>query len=525
MTPRAATRCGSACALQRPAHSLTGSPGVSRQPPVAFSGPPLTDEQKVIIDRARTGESLRVLALAGTGKTSTLVAIAKAVPLAGLYLAFNRAIAEEARRTFPPYVRVKTAHALAYAAFGHQFQALGRIENSTWALRQAILERFHGPLSRIAGPRNISNSSFAVLGTLKAFLASAGKRVSLDHVPLEYPDSDTRSIADLAQAVFNAMTDLEETFPTNHDAYLKAWALTDPQLHCKMLYFDEAQDANPVLLDLVQRQTHVQRVWVGDENQAIYSWRGAVDALQSLDLPAYPLTQSWRFGPQVAKIANAILSAKDEKLRVRGRPDRNDCVVTKRTEELPNVVLARTNAGLFEEAVAMLPRLLVTERIAFVGGIDEVINMVLAAYDLYAHGRTKHPGFRFFHRWDELQGIVESGQGGEFVPFVRLVERHGEAIPTMSEALKAAAVADEALARVVFSTAHRYKGKEAPVVRLAGDFPEFCGFNRKTRRHEFRFEEANVAYVAITRAEQVLDLEDSLRVSIFVICTKSPQKR
>ena len=80
----------------------------------------------------------------------------------------------------------------------------------------------------------------------------------------------------------------------------------------------------------------------------------------------------------------------------------------------------------------------------------------------------------------------------------------------MSEALKAAAVADEVLARVVFSTAHRYKGKEAPVVRLAGDFPEFCGFNRKTRRHEFRFEEANVAYVAITRAEQVLDLEEYL---------------
>ncbi len=469
----------------------------------------LTEEQKAIVTRALAGESLRVLALAGTGKTSTLVAIANAVPARGLYLAFNRAIAEEARRKFPRHVLVKTAHALAFASFGRHFQHQGRIENSTWALRQAILERYGSALSGIAGSQKLSNSSFAVLSTLNAFLSSAAPRVSLDHVPLD-SHADAAATAQVTQTIFEAMTNRDESFPTNHDAYLKAWALTTPQLPCNILYFDEAQDANPVLLDLVQRQTHVQRVWVGDENQAIYSFRLATNALQSLDLPAYPLTQSWRFGPKVAKIANAILWAKDETLRVRGRPDRDDRVVVKSEGHLPNVVLARTNAGLFEEAVALLPRLQPMDRIAFVGGLDEVNNMVLAAYDLCAKGRTKHPGFRFFRKWGELQSIVENGQGGEFGPFVKLVERHGDAIPAMSQALKAAAVADECLARVVFSTVHRYKGKEAPIVRLAGDFPEFCGFNRKTRRYEFRFEEANLAYVAVTRAERILDLEQYL---------------
>jgi hypothetical protein len=474
------------------------------------SAPTPTEEQRSIVARACAGESLRVLALAGTGKTSTLVAIAKAVPAEGLYLAFNRAIADEARRKFPSHVLVKTAHGLAYAALGHQFQAQGRIENSSWALRQAVLERYGDALSTVAGPRKTSSSSFAVLETLNAFLASAATNVSLDHVPLEHHQSDTLLIAELAQTIFNAMTSLTDTFPTNHDAYLKAWALTSPRLRCMILYFDEAQDANPVLLDLVQRQKHVQRIWVGDENQAIYSFRRAINALQSIDLPAYPLTQSWRFGPKVAKVANAILWAKDETLRVRGRPDCKDRVVAKRETEIPNVVLARTNAGLFEEAVSLLPRLQPDERVAFVGGLEEVNNMVLAAYELQAHGKTKHPGFRFFRKWDELQGIVESGQGGEFGPFVKLVERHGNAIPAMREALRAVAIADERLARVVFSTVHRYKGKQAPIVRLAGGFPEFCGFNKKTRRHEFRFEEANLAYVAVTRAERDLDLEQYL---------------
>ena len=476
----------------------------------------LTEEQMTIVARARAGQSLRVLALAGTGKTSTLVEIANAVPLRGLYLAFNRAIAEEARRRFPRHVVVKTAHAFAYASFGRQFQNQGRIENSTWALRQAILERYGSSLATIAGPQNLSNSSFSVLRTLNAFLSSAAPCPSLEHVPLEVSAGAT-AIVQLTQSIFAAMTDLNESFPTNHDAYLKAWALTNPTLPCKILYFDEAQDANPVLLDLVQRQTHVQRIWVGDENQAIYSFRLAINALQSIDLPAYPLTQSWRFGPKVAKVANAILWAKDETLRVRGRPDRDDRVVVKSEGQVPDVVLARTNAGLFEEAVAILSRLQPADRIAFVGGIEEVNNMVLAAYDPCAKGKTKHPGFRFFRKWDELQNIVESGQGGGFGPFVKLVERHGNEIPSMSEALKAVAVADERDARVVFSTVHRYKGKEAPIVRLAGDFPEFCGFNRKTRRTEFRFEEANLAYVAVTRAERILDLERYLPILLSSI--------
>ncbi len=111
----------------------------------------LTAEQEMIVERARAGESLRVLALAGTGKTSTLIEVATALPIPGLYLAFNRAIADEARRKFPRHVVVKTAHALAYAALGYKYRKQERIENSTWALRQALMERFASELAGIAG--------------------------------------------------------------------------------------------------------------------------------------------------------------------------------------------------------------------------------------------------------------------------------------------------------------------------------------------------------------------------------------
>ncbi|OPX18911.1 MAG: hypothetical protein BZ151_12040 [Desulfobacca sp. 4484_104] len=76
----------------------------------------LTDEQRAIIAALPHHKSIKVYALAGTGKTTTLKAIAQAYPKAKmLYLAFNKAIADEAKSKFPPNVEVRTVHSLAFS--------------------------------------------------------------------------------------------------------------------------------------------------------------------------------------------------------------------------------------------------------------------------------------------------------------------------------------------------------------------------------------------------------------------------
>ncbi|WP_322782178.1 AAA family ATPase [Synechococcus sp. CBW1107] len=66
---------------------------------------------------------MRVLAFAGTGKTTTLRAYARARPQQRmLYLAFNRTVAAEARESFPGNVTCSTIHALAYRAVGYQYR-------------------------------------------------------------------------------------------------------------------------------------------------------------------------------------------------------------------------------------------------------------------------------------------------------------------------------------------------------------------------------------------------------------------
>src|SRR4029079_4688219 len=77
----------------------------------------LTSEQSGII---RSDGHIRINAVAGSGKTTTIIEYAKARPASCkiLYLAFNRSVRIEAAKKFSAqhlgHVHVETAHSLAY---------------------------------------------------------------------------------------------------------------------------------------------------------------------------------------------------------------------------------------------------------------------------------------------------------------------------------------------------------------------------------------------------------------------------
>jgi ABC-type transport system involved in cytochrome c biogenesis ATPase subunit len=76
-----------------------------------------TAEQHAVVDAVLGGGDLKIKAYAGAGKTSTLRLIADRLASSrGSYLAFNKEIAEHARRGFPPNVSARTVHSLAYAS-------------------------------------------------------------------------------------------------------------------------------------------------------------------------------------------------------------------------------------------------------------------------------------------------------------------------------------------------------------------------------------------------------------------------
>jgi len=67
------------------------------------------EEQQAIIGAYRTGRSLVIKAGAGTGKTTTLKMLGAERPgRKGVYVAYNKAIAQDAKRTFPAGVQCAT---------------------------------------------------------------------------------------------------------------------------------------------------------------------------------------------------------------------------------------------------------------------------------------------------------------------------------------------------------------------------------------------------------------------------------
>jgi hypothetical protein len=106
-------------------HERTGRPRVLRRSGSELSAavvgggdsvtrPTPTGEQQAIIDAYQSGADLVIEAGAGTGKTSTLRLVAATQPRrCGLYVAYNKAIASDANRSFPASVTCVTAHSLA----------------------------------------------------------------------------------------------------------------------------------------------------------------------------------------------------------------------------------------------------------------------------------------------------------------------------------------------------------------------------------------------------------------------------
>ncbi|MEH3742599.1 UvrD-helicase domain-containing protein, partial [Escherichia coli] len=300
-----------------------------------------TDEQSAIIHWQ--GQKLVVNAFAGTGKSSTLVQYALANPDSRiLYLAYNRAVRDEAERKFPFNVECKTSHQLAWSRFGRHYR--NRLVASLRITDVARkLNTRHWLLVRLA------------LSSLNQFLCSADKEPGLQHLPDEdaRAGTDVSAILQAVQVLWYEMSRPDGTFPVTHDTYLKLFQLSSPDLSRRWdtILFDEAQDANPVTSALVLSQS-CRVILVGDRYQQIYRFRGADNALSHPvlnDADRLWLTQSFRFGPSVARMANLLLQRAGETRQVTGSGGEDEVLMSRTGADKPEghrTVLSRTVAGV-----------------------------------------------------------------------------------------------------------------------------------------------------------------------------------
>lgn len=472
--------------------------------------PAPTIEQVAAVDAFRAGGHLVLQAGAGTGKTTTLAMLGASTLRRGTYIAFNKAIATEAARTFPRNVTCKTGHALAYAGIGRRYAGrMNAPRTPSWKTGRDL-----GITMTIGiGDRQVSNKalSYTALKTVTRFCQSADADLSAYHVPhlrgLEAEDLHARLVEVVLPYAQRAWADLqtpqEGVVRFEHDHYLKMWALTRPTIRADFLLLDEAQDTNPVIEQVFNAQRgHAQLVMVGDSAQAIYGWRGARDVMTGFDGTRLSLSRSFRFGPKLAAEANRWLAIVNAPIRLEGSPA-VDTVLT--AVEHPDVILCRSNVGAMLEVMRLLDA---GRRVALVGGGSALSALALAARDLKEGRRTNHHELMLFESWGELQEYAEHDPSGtDLLPLVDLIDDHG--VDVVLAAL--ARLSDEQSAEVTVSTTHRAKGREWSSVRIADDFTEpadpdeldAAGLPLPGRIEQ---SEARLAYVAVTRARHELDL-------------------
>lgn len=464
-----------------------------------------TDEQQVAIDLFGSGAGLAIQAGAGTGKTTTLKMLAGATRRRGTYVAFNRAIVQEAKRTMPRSVTSSTAHGLAMRAVGRRFEHRLQSERMRSDKVAKLLGVEYFVVDKYDGDKKVMQAgtlASLVQRAIANFCFSADDSPGEHHVPwVEGIDPVDRSSREANRAVrthirpalAKAWADLTcETggLRFSHDHYLKIWQLGEPKIPGEYVLFDEAQDAAPVMLAAVQAQEGKQLVYVGDSQQQIYEWRGAIDALDNVGAEAVAyLSESFRFGPPLAHLANRVLAILESPLRLTGRGGPTE--VTASHVANPDAILTRSNA----EAVTQVLQLQREgQRPHLVGGGEEVVRFAKAAAELMAGQATFHPELVCFDSWGEVKAYVsDDPMGGELKLMVDLVEEFG--VPVIVDALEEK-MPDEVDATVSVSTAHKAKGREWDSVQLAGDF----------QAPEDNDGEWRLLYVAATRARHVLDV-------------------
>jgi len=570
-------------------------------------------EQFAVFQAAGKHQSIVVEALAGTGKTTTLVACGEKLTLENkkvLYLAFNREIVKETKGKAKALFDCYTAHGLAFkhmspsiaekfAVTDGQFlkdQEIAkylsiprsitfidfefRMESEEYFNSVTEWETYREKIEKLGEKRKALSRSLLVdlvLSIYSSFVKSDVKSIDIEFVEqhifeaLGWPWAnagfcDSKMLLSFIQEkswdFWERTIDVENLdFPLGHDVYLKLWQLTNPKLEYDAILFDEAQDADPVMLDIIQRQS-AQVIWCGDSQQQIYGWRGAMNTMKVVERNCeFTISTTRRFGTPIDQIANAFLVPLNSEM-IRANPDRASEVRFLGLDELRNP--EPTELELFRRNVPLLLRFISLVDNGFdvhvLADLEQLEKLIQALIDL---ANERQPLMRSIARFDTFGDLVDFvnlqisrrdknkysntpqwfpdvvalfglevlSKNGRFV-WTKLSPNFGNRWEKLLMAIGKARTSKSS-AKITLATAHRAKGLTAGNVLVHGDFLDRSIYStERSVKEAWEYvrqieeglsfeqiqeieEEIRLCYVAVTRARNLLihpfiikDLED-----------------
>ncbi len=484
-----------------------------------------THQQESIIE---SENDLKVEAVAGSGKTTTLLEYAKKREGEGfmLYLAFNRAIKEEILRKLRlngqndiPTLWVETAHSLAYRSLFKKKTPPLIMDLSL----SSIKNYFH------LSDREATNSYLLARHTknfFDTFCQSTHKTISeLDYCEkltprkgLAFVHKNYDQLEAQVKWLFDKMGNTK--IPITHDFYLKKYQLSNPKLSFEWILFDEGQDASPVMLDIFMNQDATKLI-VGDEHQQIYGWRSAINSLSNTDFPKLNLQKSFRCPAAVTDYAKEVIAWKKHispdfdinNFEMLPRSISSNSEGLENNHKKTHAVIARTHLGLIQKAIEWLFESKKVSSVAFEGNFEQYLqlddgSLISQLVNLNNKATRKKS---FWHDWKQIEETAAASQDRSLKRLVELVKKYGNELPDLLERLQNR-VTEPHKADITFTTAHKGKGLEWDSVYLLNDFVSekqiLKGIQTKTgkpisdAKKQNINEEINTLYVALTRARE-----------------------
>ncbi len=463
--------------------------------------------QEAIFEWVKSGQGHAVVdAVAGAGKTTTLVELLKLTTGKIQFLAFNKHIADELQSRVPMMVNVNTTNSFGNRVFRDNVKGARFNKFKTWDIVKDVSPSFY---------KKARNQMQSLVGLYKASFDGNGFADPKDLVdthgillPKEFPWTDALEI--LRRAVST-----KSIFDFDDQIFMPVYFKMEmPKFD--WVCIDEAQDLNPVQQVMISRilTDSGRLVAVGDPHQAIYGFRGAdVDSINTLiegfSATVLPLSVCYRCAKNIVDQAKNIVP------HIESTPTAQEGVVkrVKIADWVPSdgtFVLCRTTAPLVRECL----RLISKGRKATVKGRDigeglltslsnaniehgepEFMLQQLNQYRIQQMARLKdRPESVRIHINDIIDTLVA------IIEFIQ-DEKNEKGITLTPAQMIDRLFSDTKQTGVLFSTIHRSKGEEYDEVHIIR--PDLLPHPKCMDGWQYK-QEMNLKYVAITRAKQTL---------------------
>lgn len=452
-----------------------------------------------------TTDSLMIVARAGTGKTTTIVAGLDHIdPSASTaFVAFNKSVATELQGRVASNVKASTLNSLGNGNIYRQFGKVPLNENKCRDIYR-----------RSGGDRECEGSVLSLVSLAKG----AGQR---------YPDfadlaetyqttliGDPEYILRMAHEVFEQSHLNSNMIDFDDQVYYPAVGVVSCRKFDNMMV-DEYQDLNGAQIQMLFRSIRPggRIIAVGDPHQSIYDFRGANPVAQAhlrdvMDMKLMPLTVSYRCCRAVIRLAQTIVpdieaapSAKEGAVEVLSE--------TRMLNGVKNgdLILCRVNAPLVPIALNLIRSgVKAAIRGRDIGG--QLANLI---------GRVQRIGMvstlpemlstlTYYVRQEVLKLAAEerNGQAVNLQDQYDTIVAVADGCRSIQEVLgKIATIFSDDRAPVMLSSIHRAKGSEAErVFIIRGDLLP----HPMATTYRQREQEVNLKYVAYTRAKSFLGL-------------------